>query len=78
MNTKNREKTLRCRSFRVAIKLPTDRFAPQLRILYAAPTEYPMTHMNKTMMQYRFIRGIRVVFLRRSIFVKFYLRLTLL
>ncbi len=43
MNTKNREKTYCCRSFRVAIKLPTDRFAPQLRISYAAPAEYPMT-----------------------------------
>ncbi len=64
MNTKHREKTYRCRSFRVAIKLPTDRFAPQLRILYAAPPEYPMTHMKKSMMQYRYIRGIRVVFFK--------------
>ncbi len=41
MNTKNREKTHRRRSCRVAIRLPTDRFAPQLRILYAAPNRKP-------------------------------------
>ncbi len=52
MKTKKREKTYRCRSFRVALRLATGRFAPRLRILYDSTTEYPMARIK---MKYRAI-----------------------